>query len=49
MAMVLTNAVPAKGKWLTMAMAMAMVVPAQGNNFIAWWRLREWDGSLYFV
>ena len=38
-----SKAVSAKGKWL--AMTMAMVVPAQGNNFIGWWRLGEWEGS----
>ena len=37
---------PGQGK---LGFLMAMVVPAQGSNFLCWRRLREKDGKLWFV
>ena len=42
--------VPAKGNMLAMAaMTLSMAVPAEGIDFLAWWRLREADGKIWFV
>ena len=42
----LAMAVPGEG---ILGFILAMAVPAQGSNFLCWWRLRELDGQLWFV
>eukprot|EP00435_Cladocopium_sp_Y103_P071049 s464_g36.t1 len=39
-------AVPGQG---SLSFMLAMAVPAQGTNFLCWWRLRERAGKLWFV
>ena len=40
--------VPAKGNLLAMvALTLSMAVPAEGIQYLAWWRLREAEGKLW--
>lgn len=42
--------VPAKGNLLAMvALTLSMAVPAEGIQYLAWWRLREAEGKLWYV
>lgn len=44
--------VPAQGKGTVLAMVALLLfstVPAEGKNYFAWWRVRHWENTFFFV